>query len=306
MMKVGVTDYGTIGSAPQTGERPAPIVFLHAFPVDGRMWDQAAHALLETGGNRPELAGTRVFAFNTPGTPSVSIPPASECGPIAEDGTYPQAITLLAKAFVAQLHQLGFDRAIWVGLSMGGYEALAIELAEPEAVEAMALCDSVAHADDAQHRAGRMEMARRARGDEGSDAVMKFARPQPGDSAYKKSAAFIDMMTRWIHDQSGAGLYWREQMAGGRPDLSGALDSLNKRATPFLVVSGQRDPSAGPRVMLPLSQRVHGSTFVEIPDAGHFSAVEKPGLFAMVIAQFASDVARGAARTHGKGTKASR
>jgi pimeloyl-ACP methyl ester carboxylesterase len=291
-MKIGVTDYGMIGSDQQshgtTGK--VPIVFLHAFPVDGRMWDRAVRALQNLGSARPELAGTRIFAFNTPGTPGVPVPPASQCGPVGPDDTYPQAISLLAQSFVDQLHELGFERAIWVGLSMGGYEALALELEAPEAVAGMALCDSVAHPDDDQHRAGRMEMARRARGSEGSDAVMKFARPQAGDSAYKKSAAFIDMMTAWIHDQSGEGLYWREQMAGGRPDLTGALDSLAQHHTPFLVVSGQRDPSAGPSVMLPLSRRVPGSTFVEIPDAGHFSAVEKPELFASVIAQFSSDI----------------
>lgn len=293
-MRVGVKDEGTIevmGTAGALGLgvlAATPVVLLHAFPVDGRMWDRAAAQMLAQGSSQPELSGLRILAFNTPGTPGVPVPTPEESGPEGPDGTYPEAIGRLAHAFVDRLGSMGYDRAIWVGLSMGGYEALAIQKAVPEAVAGLALCDSTPRADDERHRAGRMEMARRALGEEGPEAVMKFARPQEGDSAFKRSAEFIDTMTGWIRDQPGEGLYWREQMAGGRPDLTPALDSLT---APFLVVSGQRDPSAGPKVMQPFAQRVAGSTFVEIPDAGHFSAFEKPAPFAAAILGLASSVA---------------
>lgn len=264
--------------------RTVPLVLLHAFPVDGRMWATSTRRLAGlTSTMGPALAGMPVYGFDTPGVPGVPVAPPEQSGPTDPDGGYREAFDRLADTFVALLHDLGYGKAVWAGLSMGGYLALDIAARHPEAVAGFALCDSNPYADNAAHRANRLKMADRAAGADGPGAVMHFARPSEGDSALKKSDAYISLFTRWIHDQPGQGLAWRERMAAGRADTSEALGILSDRRIPALFVCGQRDHSSGPDVMRPLAERVPGSLFVEIPDAGHFTAVERPGQFAATL-----------------------
>ena len=41
----------------------------------------------------------------------------------------------------------GYEQAIWVGLSMGGYVAMDIQRLYPETVAGLALCDTMAASD---------------------------------------------------------------------------------------------------------------------------------------------------------------
>lgn len=263
------------------GSGRVPLVLLHAFPVDGRMWATSMKELERlTASLGVELSSMPIFGFDTPGVPGVPIPNAKESGPADTDGGFREAFNRVADTFVAELHALGYRKAVWAGLSMGGYLVLDIAIRHPEAVAGLALCDSNPYADNPAHRRNRLAMADRAAGVDGPEAVMHFARPQEQDSALKKSNAYIRLFTQWIHAQPGKGLAWRERMAAGRPDTSEALQILSDQGIPALFVCGQRDPSSGPKVMVPLAEKVPGSLFVEIPDAGHFTAVERPGQFA--------------------------
>lgn len=65
----------------------------------------------------------------------------------------------MADAYVGLLHAAGYGKAIWVGLSMGGYLILDIQRLHPEAVAALALCDTKADADSADMRLKRVAIA---------------------------------------------------------------------------------------------------------------------------------------------------
>jgi pimeloyl-ACP methyl ester carboxylesterase len=266
------------------GSGPVPLVLLHAFPVDGRMWATSMRSLEQlTEKMGGALASMPILGFDVPGVPGVPVPPEDESGPADADGGYREAFDRLADTFVALLRSLGYEKAVWAGLSMGGYLALDIVRRHPQTVAGFALCDSNPYADNAAHRANRLAMADRAAGADGPGAVMHFARPGEGDSALKRSDAYIALFTQWIRSQPGQGLAWRERMAAGRADTSQALEILDSSAVPALFVCGQRDHSSGPDVMRPLAERVPGSLFVEIPDAGHFTAVERPDQFAAAL-----------------------
>lgn len=265
-------------------DQQIPLILVHAFPVDGRMWATSVHFLTQmTSHCGPELANLPIFGFDVPGVKGVPLPTAEQTGAVDTDGGYRDAFDRLTDTLVAQLHELGFQRAIWAGLSMGGYLVLNTVCRHSDAVAGLALCDSNPFADDQKHRANRLALASRAAGNEGPAAVMHFATPAPHDSALKKSAAYRDLFIRWINSQPGEGLAWRERMAAGRADTSQALQEVTRASIPTLFISGQRDPSSGPDVMRPLAHQVSGSLFVEIPDAGHFTAVERPQQFAQAL-----------------------
>ena len=141
------------------------------------------------------------------------------------------------------LHAAGYDKAIWAGLSMGGYLVLDIQRLHPEAVAALALCDTKAAADSAQMRAKRIAIAEACESTGTHEPVMGFAASTPEDSTIKQSAAYREQFTTWINEQPAEGIAWRERMAAGRPDLNDVLPAIT---APVAVICGDKDPSSPP------------------------------------------------------------
>lgn len=162
---------------------------------------------------------------------------------------------------------------------MGGYVAMDIQRLYPETVAGLALCDTMA-ASDGVGGENRLKMADAAEQTNSVEPVMHFAQPADGDSTVKKTPEFIATMTGWINEQNPAGLAWRQRMTYGRPELGAVPETIS---APSLVVSGELDPSSNPSVMRPLAERITGAEFIDIPDCGHFSAVEHPDTVARAL-----------------------
>ena len=154
-----------------------------------------------------------------------------------------------------------------------------IQRRHPEAVAGLALCDTMA-ASDGVGGEGRLTMANAAEQTNSVEPVMHFARPAEGDSTVKRTPEFIETMTAWIEEQNPAGLAWRQRMTYGRPDMSDVPATIS---VPTVVVSGEQDPSSNPSVLKPLAEKIAGAEFVDIPDCGHFSAVEHPDTVARAL-----------------------
>ncbi|WEV64345.1 alpha/beta hydrolase [Bifidobacterium sp. ESL0732] len=251
-----------------------PLILLHAFPVDARMWDDCVASLVRLGRER-KVVPFPIWAPDTPGAGDASIPDVHATGALADDGAYAEAMDKVAEAFVSMLHIAGHEKAIWVGLSMGGYIAMDIQRLFPETVAGLALCDTTTIADSVQARANRLNIAETCESDNTVEPVMHFARPQAGDSTVKQSQRFQDLLTGWIHDQRPEGLAWRERMAAGRVDTT---DQLARVTAPVAVICGENDPSSPPAKMKPIADAMTSTSvaFTAIPDCGHFSAVEHP------------------------------
>ncbi|MEE1296265.1 MAG: alpha/beta hydrolase [Bifidobacterium sp.] len=257
-----------------------PLVLIHGFPVDHRMWDRCAEALMEIT-DADETVQYPIWAPDMPGAGASPVPEAGspgtdgESGPVAADGALPEALDLMADAYVDLIKAAGYDQAVWAGLSMGGYLALDIQRRHPEAVAGLALLDTKGDADKPASRANRMRIAKECVEKHTTDPVMFFVDVEPGDSTIKRSPEYIDQFTEWIREQQPAGIAWRERMAGGRPDLNGEFPKIT---APAAVICGENDPSSAPKVMEPLAKEMTGTEVVmtEIEDCGHFSAWERP------------------------------
>lgn len=261
--------------------RGIPLVLVHAFPIDHRMWDDCARAIIRLA-DAEGMEPFPIWAPDMPGAGSGPIPAPAECGAVAADGAYPEALDRMADAYAALVRGAGYDRAIWVGLSMGGYLVMDIQRLHPDMVAGLAMCDTKADADSAASRANRLRIAETCERDRTVEPVMHFARPQEGDSSVKRSPAFVERFTAWINEQRPEGVAWRERMAAGRPDLN---DQLPKVSAPAAVVCGDLDPSSPPEAMRSLARAMTGTraevTVVE--DCGHFSAYEHPDVVAAAL-----------------------
>ncbi|MEK0264467.1 alpha/beta hydrolase [Bifidobacterium mongoliense] len=252
----------------------APLILVHAFPVDHRMWDECVRDIVAIA-DQEGLSPFPIWAPDMPGAGIASIPSADDSGPVDDDGAYPQALDMLADAYVDMMRAAGYDRAIWVGLSMGGYVVFDIHKRHPEAVAGLGICDTRAGDDGVQGRAKRLSVAEACERGDTVEPVMHFAVPRDGDSTVKRSPACVRLFTDWIRSQRPEGIAWRQRMAAGRPDLN---DQLPLVTVPTTVVCGTLDPSSPPKVMQAMADRMTGTqvAFSQIEDCGHFSAVEHP------------------------------
>ena len=282
MMKLHNTVY-------RQGPRNAvPLILIHGFPVDHRMWDACA-ALVAQYGDEAGLKPFSIWAPDMPGSGDYPIPDSSSSGRVASDGAYVDALDLLADAYVDVIQEQGVRKAVWVGLSMGGYVVLDIQRRHPETLAGVGLCDTKADADSAESRARRLRIAEVCEREHTVDPVMHFASIEPGDSTIKQSNEFVAKFTRWIHEQSPDGIAWRQRMAAGRPDLN---DQLPLITAPTALISGKNDPSSPPARMQPLARSILNAdvSFTAIENCGHFSAVEHPATVARALVDLMSRV----------------
>ena len=126
-----------------------PLVLLHAFPLDARLFDPIRSAV-ET---RVRLLTPDLRGFGAGLTLSEPLP--SDPLPTPDLG-------LLADDVVAELDAAGIDRAIVGGVSMGGYVALTVLRRYPDRVAGLVLANTRCGADDSAALERRLAAARRA------------------------------------------------------------------------------------------------------------------------------------------------
>src|SRR5680860_79612 len=117
----------------------APVVLLHAFPLNASMWAPQISA----------LAGRQLLAPDFPGFGGRPVGPPD--------------LDEFARVVVEEMDRARIPRAVVVGLSMGGYVALRVHALAPDRVGGMVLADTQAGTDDNEGRAKRIEQAVRAR-----------------------------------------------------------------------------------------------------------------------------------------------
>ncbi|MDQ2586095.1 alpha/beta fold hydrolase [Saccharothrix yanglingensis] len=223
-----------------------PLVLLHAFPLDSRMWD----------GVRDQLKPVTIDQRGGDRSPDLVV--------IAED-------------VLAELDRLGVERAVVGGCSMGGYVAMALLRRAPERVAGLVLADTRAGADTDEARANRLAMAERVEA-EGvgwvPDAVVPgLLGPDPDD-------AVVERVRELVLARDPAEVAWAQRAMAARPDSTGLLADVD---VPALVLVGEHDrltPPATARGMAAVLRRVD---CVELPGVGHLTPLEAPEAFAAAV-----------------------
>ncbi|RSX53444.1 alpha/beta hydrolase [Bifidobacterium goeldii] len=258
-----------------------PLVLVHAFPVDHRMWDGCAGRLIALAAAQGDAALT-IWAPDMPGAGEGPIPDAHDSGRVDTDGAYLDALDNMTDAYAQLVRDAGYERAVWAGLSMGGYVVMDMQRRHPDMIAGVALCDTKTSADSADARAHRIAVAEQCERDNNVDAVMGFAQASESDSSFKRSAGGSAMLARWIASQPPRGIAWRQRMAAGREDLT---DQLANISVPAAVVGGDKDPFSPPAAMEELAAAMTSTkpTFTMLEDCAHFSAVEHPDEVAHVL-----------------------
>lgn len=169
--------------------------------------------------------------------------------------------------------------AIVVGLSLGGYVALALAVEHPAAVAALVLANTRAEADDADARRAREQAIDTVRID-GLDTYLadllpRVLSPSAGTEVWERAHAIAE-------GQDDESVCAALEALRDRPDRTGDLAGIGART---VVIGGEDDVVTPRAAVAALAHGIPSATLEMIPGAGHLSALERPVEFAEILAR---------------------
>ncbi len=242
-----------------------PVLLLHAFPLDHRMW----HRQLPLAEHlRLVIPDQRGFGQSTDGKPE------SICQ-LAHD----------AVALLDALHVAG--PAVICGVSMGGYVAQHVAVRYPDRVAAVVLIDTKLEADTEEARAARSDLAERV-GRVGqailADAMIpKLLATSSEARALPGRDDVIERLRQSITSQSVPTIQAALATLANRPDMT---ESMRKVETPTLLVVGAEDVITPPACMEAAEAVIPNAKLLEVPLAGHLVPLERPEIFNSALLSF--------------------
>ena len=246
----------------QGGPGALPLVLLHGFPLDHRMWLDVTDL----------LAGDRtVLAPDLPGFGASPVGPAVAEALGADPGT--PSLEVMADAVAAVLRAAGVSRAVVGGLSMGGYVAMALVERHPDLVAGLALIDTKATADDDAARATRLQVAETVVAEMRVDAVFGMRTARLGATNRIARPDLVERLEMWIGDQGPHAVAWAQRAMAARPDRTAVLAAYRG---PSVVVVGDQDELSPVEAARHMVEALREAELVVVPRAGHMTTNESP------------------------------
>jgi pimeloyl-ACP methyl ester carboxylesterase len=260
--EAGVVEVNGAGLHYETAGAGETVVLLHAFMLDGRMWDDQFDVL---------AAEFRVIRYDARGFGRSALPRPSEAYSHADD-------------LAALLDKLDARAPHLVGAGMGGRFALDYAVTHPAGVRSLTVIDTVVSGWQwspewlasyapivAAGRRGDVAAAKQLWLDH---PVFAPAREQPRVAARLK--AMVDDYSGWhlVHPN------------GERPVAPPAVNQLARITAPTLVIVGERDLPEFQRIAAQVERGVARGARTTIPGAGHVANMEAPDRVARALHEF--------------------
>lgn len=217
-----------------------PVLLLHGFPLDARMWDAQVSVL--------ERAGYEAVAPNLPGRE-----PDNDLARWAA-----RILEVLPGSFLP------------VGCSMGGYLMFELWRQAADRIPAAVFVDTRATADTPEARQGREDTIRLL-GEDGFDPFWETQAPKLfGPGAPRE---VVERARAIAAEQPITHLVATVQALARRPDSRETAATID---VPALVLVGEEDRLTPPSDAEELAGLVPLARLARIPDAGHLTPLEKP------------------------------
>jgi 3-oxoadipate enol-lactonase len=252
-------DYQVLGEGP-------PVVLLHPFPAHHELWLPAA---------RPLSSRYRLILPDLRGHGDSGI------------GEGPATMEKHATDLERVLGDARVERAMFVGISIGGYILFEFWRRFRERVKALVLCNTKAQADNQEARTGRLQAATEVleRGTEPffETTVQRLL----GKTTRDTRPDLVEGALRMMRKMSAEDVAQVQRGMAERPDSVPALKTIN---VPTLLVTGDEDTLTGAPEAQLMQQNIPGSEIKIIPRAGHYSPWEQPEQVGSLLRQFVDSV----------------
>ena len=247
-----------------------PVVLLHAFPLDHRMWRQALPLADHLRLIIPDLRG---FGESVAAGPAESAP--ASIAQLADD----------VSGLLDALHIT--EPAVIAGVSMGGYIAQHVAARQPDRVHSLVLIDTKFAADSPEARAGRADLAARV-GRVGQRILAEAMIPNllaasPEARSRPRRAENEQLLHEIITHQPVATIQDALAALGNRPDMTAAMRQCD---LPVLLVCGAEDTITPPEVMEAMEELLPRGRLLVVPEAGHLVPLEAPEIFCEALLAF--------------------
>jgi 3-oxoadipate enol-lactonase len=241
-----------------------PVVFIHAFPLNSRMWLSQVRA----------LAPRRTVVLDLMGFGESDAP----------DDPSAYSVDGFASQVVAVIEAVVTGPVALCGLSLGGYVSFALLRSAPQLVAALVLADTRAEPDTVETRAkrARQQVEVRARGPE--PLMDELTSTLPSQTTIRDKPGVIRHI-RELMDNPPAGIVGALEALKTRPD---STPILRKITVPTLVIAGEDDAITPVDSARGMSESIPTSELAVIPGAGHLSNLEAPEAFNRALEEFLS------------------
>ncbi|WP_437204741.1 alpha/beta fold hydrolase [Planctomicrobium sp. SH664] len=240
-----------------------PLLFVHGFPLNHRMWQaqlnefSATHRVLA-----PDLRGLGKSSGSTGITTMEQF---------ADD------LALLLDALEVR------KPVTLCGLSMGGYIAWQFWRRHAERLERLIQCNTRAAADSEAARTGRRETAARVLA-EGARVVADSMPAKLFSKTFQQQYPEQVEETRQIMlSNPPQGIAAALHGMAVREDLTSRLPTID---IPTLVIAGAEDEIIPAREMQTMAAAMPNARYLEVPSAGHMTPLEAPALVNDAIRDF--------------------
>lgn len=243
------------------GEGP-PLVLFHPFPANHEFWLPAAQAF--TSRYRVILPDLRAHG-------------ESEAG----DG--PATMEKHASDIARVLDDAGVGRAVFCGVSIGGYALFEFWRRYRGRVAGLGLCCARAQADSVEARATRLRSAEDVI-ERGTEWFVDLMTPKLlGATTQRLRPDLVNGARRMMLKMSPQDIAQVQQGMAARPDSIPTLKTID---VPTLIVMGEEDTLAPPSDGELMRQHIGGSRLAVIPNAGHYAIWEQAEAVGKLLRQF--------------------
>ncbi len=242
----------------QTNGTGLPVVFLHGFCEDHRVWESFFDSFRDT----------QMVCIDTPGFGHSTRAAVPDVGHMAD---------LVA----ALLKKMGIDKCILIGHSMGGYISLAFAEKYGEMLMGLGLVHSSPFADDKKKKAQRLK-EKKFVGRHGSKKYVAELIPKLFPKKYAKSKLVKQLISQ-AQQYAPEGIQDALVAMRNRTDKSAVLEKIN---CPVLIIAGEEDAVIPIEKSLTFSAYPSTCSMHFLPKTAHMSMLENPKKCHQIINDF--------------------
>jgi pimeloyl-ACP methyl ester carboxylesterase len=199
------------------------------------------------------------------------------------DGHY--TIEFFVDDVIALLDHLVIQKAIFCGLSMGGYIALRAVERHPDRCKGLILCDTRSEADTNEAKLKRSASIKMIQNEGVAVFAENFVKAIFAPKTFEINPWAVEKIASIIKRNSPTGIIGTLLALAARTDTT---ESLSKIDIPTLVLCGELDQLTPPSASKSLHEQIKGSVLYFIHDAAHMSNIENPEIFNSKLLSFLS------------------